>query len=65
MVTFVEGAPRWAPPQALPTLILALHHHVDGAGPANMSRHLPGNKSQLYLRPFGVGVPTVGRKVMP
>jgi len=26
---------------------------------------LPGKKSQLDLRPFGVGVPRVGRTVMP
>ena len=38
---------------------------VDGAGPTNMSGDLPGKKSQLDLRPFGVGVPAVGRKVIP
>jgi hypothetical protein len=27
VATFVEGAPRWTPPQALPTLIWAIHHH--------------------------------------
>jgi len=38
---------------------------VDGAGPANMSRDLPDKKSQLDLRPFGVGVLAVGHMVMP
>jgi hypothetical protein len=41
-----------------------LTRNVDG-GPANMSGDLPGKKSQLDLRPFGVGVPAVGRTVMP
>ena len=35
--------------------------NVDSAGPANMSRDLLGKKSQLDLRPFGVGFPVVGR----
>lgn len=39
--------------------------HVDGVGPTNMSGNLPGKKSQLDLRPFGVGVPIVGRTVSP
>ncbi len=39
--------------------------NVDGAGPANMLGDLAGKKSQLDLKPFGVGVPAVGRKVMP
>ena len=38
---------------------------VDSVGPANMSRVLPSKKSQLDLRPFGVGVPIVGSKAMP
>jgi len=38
---------------------------VDGVGPANMSRELLDKKSQLDLISFGVGVPAVGRKVMP
>jgi len=29
-----------------------------------MSGDLPGKKFQLYLRPFGVGVPVVGRAVL-
>ena len=43
------------------------HHKVsvDGVVPANMSGDLPGKKSQLDLRPFGVVVPTLGRTVMP
>ena len=39
--------------------------NVDGARPANMSGDLLGKKSQLDLRPFGVGVPAVGHTVMP
>ena len=39
--------------------------NVDGAGVANMSGDLLGKKSQLDLRPFGVGVLVVGRMVMP
>lgn len=39
--------------------------NVDGAGPANMSGDLPGKKSQLELRPFGVAVLAVGRTVFP
>jgi len=39
--------------------------NIDGAGLANMSGDLPGNKSQLDLRPFGLGVPAVGSKSMP
>jgi len=38
---------------------------VDGAGPTNMSGDFPDKKSQLDLRPFGVGVPAVGRTVVP
>jgi len=30
-----------------------------------MSGDLPGKKSQLDLRPFGVGVPTIGHTVSP
>lgn len=33
--------------------------------PPTCQRDLPYKKSQLDLRPFGVVVPTVGRKVMP
>ena len=39
--------------------------NVDIVGPANMSGDLLGKKSQLELRPFGVGVPTMGHMVMP
>ena len=39
--------------------------NVDGVGPANMSGDLPSKKSQLDVRSFGVGVPVVGRIVMP
>ena len=39
--------------------------HVDGDGPANMSGDLRGKKSQLDLRLFGVGVPTVGHMISP
>ena len=39
--------------------------NVDGAGPTNMSRDLPGKKSQVDLRPFAIGVLAVGRMVMP
>ena len=39
--------------------------NVDGAGSPNMSGDLPGKKSQLDPRPFGVGSPTMGRTVMP
>jgi len=38
---------------------------IVGAGPANMSGNLPGKKSQLDLRPFGVGVPALSRTVLP
>jgi len=38
---------------------------VDGVGPTNMSVDLPSNKSQLYLRPFGVGVSTMCHTVSP
>ena len=34
--------------------------NVDGARPANMLEDLPGKKSQLDLKPFGVGVPAAG-----
>ena len=37
--------------------------NFDGDGPANMSGDLPDKKSQLGLRPFGVGVLEVGRTV--
>jgi len=37
---------------------------VDGAGPTNMIGDLPGKKSQLDLKPFGVGVPVVGSRAM-
>lgn len=33
--------------------------------PPTCQRGLPGKKSQLYLKPFGVGVPIVGLKLMP
>jgi len=39
--------------------------NVEGAGPTNMLVDLPSKKSQLDLRPFGVGVPAVGHTVMP
>ena len=39
--------------------------NVDGVVPANMSGDLPGKKSQLDLRLFGVGVQVVGRMVTP
>ena len=39
--------------------------NVDGARPANMLRDLPGNKSQVDLRPLGVGVLEVGCTIMP
>jgi len=35
---------------------------VHGVGPANMSGNLPDKKSQLDLRPFGVGVLVVGSR---
>jgi len=38
---------------------------VDSAGPANMLGDLLGKKSQLDLKLFGVGVPTVGSTVFP
>ena len=43
---------------------LLLYGSIDGAGPANMSRDLPYKKSQLDLKPFGVGVPTMGSTVV-
>jgi len=39
--------------------------NVDVVGLANMSGDLFGKKSQLDLKPFGVGVPIVGSKSMP
>ena len=39
--------------------------NMDDVGPANMSRDLPYKKSQLDLRPFGVGVRVVGSKDLP
>lgn len=36
-----------------------------GARPANMLGDLLGKKSQLDLKPFGVGVLAVGSMVMP
>ncbi len=38
---------------------------VDYARPANMSRDLPDKKSQLDLKLFGVGFPTLGHTVSP
>ena len=38
--------------------------NVGGVGSANMSEDLPSKKSQLDLKPFGVGVPTIGGNVM-
>jgi len=38
--------------------------NFDGSRPANMSGDLPSKKSQLDLRPFGVGVPTMTHTVM-
>ena len=46
-------------------ILLPTARNVDGARPTNMTGDLLGKKSQLDLRPFGVGVPTVGRMVMP
>ena len=39
--------------------------NVDGAGPTNMLGDLLGKKSQLYLKPFGVGVLAVGCMLFP
>ena len=39
--------------------------YVDGVGPTNIKGDILGNKSQLDLRPFGVGAPAMGSKVMP
>jgi len=39
--------------------------NVNGSRPTNMSSDIPGKKSQLDFRPFGVGVPIVGSKVVP
>jgi hypothetical protein len=39
LVTFAEGAPHWAPPQASPTLIWALHHHQGCRGQFLRAQH--------------------------
>jgi len=39
--------------------------NVDGVGPTNISGDIPGKKSELDLRPFGVGVPAADHMVMP
>jgi len=39
--------------------------NIDNVGPANMSGDLPDKKSQLDLKPFGVGVLEVGHMVLP
>ena len=39
--------------------------NVDGVRPTNMPGDLPGKKSQLDLKLFGVGVPAVGHTVSP
>jgi len=39
--------------------------NVDGVGLANMPGDLLGKKSKLNLRLFSVGIPVVGRMVMP
>ena len=52
----------------LETLSKALEYanvFIDDARLANMLRDLPGKKSQLDLRPFGVGVLAVGSTASP
>ena len=63
----VGGATSGILYRLLPKVIIIVQglDSIDGVGPTNMSGDLPGKKSQLDLRLFGVGVPTLGRTVMP
>lgn len=47
------------------SIVIFIKECVDGVVPANMSAELPGKKSQLDFRHFGVGVLTVGHTVSP
>ena len=41
MATFVKGAPRWTPPQALPAPIWAIHHHQGCRGQFLRAQYSP------------------------
>jgi len=51
--------------QILQSSLFASEYCFDGTGPNNMSEDLLGKNSLLNLRPFEVGVPTVGSTVSP
>ena len=59
----VGGEIQWYP--CFFGVFCVFYESVNGAGPTNMSGDIPGKKSQLDLRLFGVGVPTVGHMVSP
>jgi len=46
-------------------LHLIINEGVDDARPTNMLGDLPSKKSQLDLRPFGVGTSIVGSNAVP